>query len=91
MCEVPAAMATNLDFQFTVWEESFQKWNYTHSVVVYLPVWSEGKGEGRRRKERGERRWRWERERKEEREERERERERERRVRERSLIPPLLG
>ena len=64
-------MVTNLDFQFTVWEESFQKWNYTHSVVVYLPVQPEGKGEERGRKGRGERR-RWERERKEEMEERER-------------------
>ena len=48
-------MATNLDFQLTVWEESFQKWNYTHSIVVYLPVHPEGKGEGRGRKGRGER------------------------------------
>ena len=63
MCELPAAMVTNLDFQFIVWEESFQKRNYTHSVVVYLPVRSEGKGEGRRRKGEGEERGREERER----------------------------
>ena len=42
-------MVTNLDFQFIVWEKSFQKWNYTHSVVVYLPVHPEGKGEGEER------------------------------------------
>ena len=37
---------TNLDFQLTVWEESFQKWCYTHSVVVYLPAQPEGRERG---------------------------------------------
>ena len=51
MYKVPVPMATNLDFQVTVWEESFQKWCYTHSVVVYLPAQPEGRE--RRGEERG--------------------------------------
>ena len=74
-------MATNLDFQLTVWEESFQKWNYTHSIVVYLPVHPEGKGEGRGTKGRGEREDGGKSEK----------REGKRRVRERGLFHPLLG
>ena len=96
MYKVLVPMATNLDFQLIVWEESFQKWYYTHSVVVYLTVQPEGReregGGGRRRERREgrekkiERRVRKERER-----EREEEEGRERVVRGKYFIYPFRG